>query len=66
MCFRVVGLWDVYYNFALRENGENLSLKTDEMLRKWLDTDDWSASVFEEYRLGSLGSIYLRPNTGEG
>jgi len=57
---------DVYYNFAFRENGENLSQKTDEMLRKWLDTDDWATSVFEKYRLGSLGSIYLRPNTGEG
>ena len=53
-------------SFAFRENGENLSQKTDEMLRKWLDTDDWATSVFEKYRLGSLGSIYLRPNTGEG
>lgn len=57
---------DIYYNFAFRENGENLSQKTDEMLRKWLDTDDWATSVFEKYRVGSLGSIYLRPNTGEG
>lgn len=53
---------DVYYNFAFRENGENLSQKTDEMLRQWLGTDDWDTSVFENYRLGTLGSVYFHPN----
>lgn len=56
---------DVYYNFAFRENGENLSQKTDEMLRQWLGTDDWDTSVFENYRLGTLGSVYFHPNNLE-
>lgn len=41
---------DTYYGFAFRENGENLSLFTEEVMYDLLDMANWDDAVKDKYR----------------
>ena len=41
---------DAYYGFAFRENGESLTLYTEEVLYDLLNVEDWDSVVKEKYR----------------
>ena len=41
---------DTYYSFAFHENGESLTLYTEEVLYDLLDVEDWDSVVKEKYR----------------
>ena len=41
---------DTYYSFAFYENGESLTLYTEEVLYDLLDVEDWDSEVKEKYR----------------
>lgn len=41
---------DTYYNFAFRENGENLTLHTMEVMYDLLDMANWDDAAKEKYR----------------
>lgn len=41
---------DTYYSFAFHENGESLTLYTEEVLYDLLNVEDWDSVVKEKYR----------------
>lgn len=41
---------DAYYSFAFYENGESLTLYTEEVLHDLLDVEDWDSAMKEKYR----------------